>query len=94
MRPAASGGHPPDHTTLLAQSYTPSERAKTQGFSELLRYAATALATLGAGPLLARFGWQTLNLAILPVLLLSALATLRWMMVQRRAATLQPAGLR
>ncbi|MGO0788503.1 MFS transporter [Herbaspirillum seropedicae] len=81
-------------TTLLAQSYAPSERAKTQGFSELLRYAATALATLGAGPLLARFGWQTLNLAILPVLLLSALATLHWMRGQRRAATLPSAGLR
>ncbi|MFS2117542.1 MFS transporter, partial [Herbaspirillum frisingense] len=60
-------------TTLLAQSYTPSERAKTQGLAELMRYAATALATLGAGPLLARFGWETLNAAILPVLLVSAL---------------------
>ncbi|MBP0600557.1 MFS transporter [Herbaspirillum sp. LeCh32-8] len=78
-------------TTLLAQSYTPSERAKTQGFSELLRYAATALATLGAGPLLARFGWETLNAAILPILLLSALATARWMLGQR-AARAQAAG--
>ncbi|KAF1042911.1 MAG: Riboflavin transporter RfnT [Herbaspirillum frisingense] len=69
-------------TTLLAQSYAPSERAKTQGFSELMRYAATALATLGAGPLLARFGWETLNAAILPILLLSALATARWMLNQ------------
>ncbi|NUU03465.1 MFS transporter [Herbaspirillum robiniae] len=70
-------------TTLLAQSYAPSERAKTQGFSELLRYGATALATLGAGPLLARFGWETLNAAILPVLLLCALATGRWMLAER-----------
>uniref|UniRef100_UPI0031E3343B MFS transporter n=1 Tax=Herbaspirillum sp. TaxID=1890675 RepID=UPI0031E3343B len=70
-------------TTLLARSYAPSEQAKTQGFSELLRYAATALATLGAGPLLARFGWQTLNAAILPVLLLSALVTVYWMLKQR-----------
>jgi MFS family permease len=69
-------------TTLLAQAYTPDERAKTQGFSEFLRYAATALATLGAGPLLARFGWQSLNMAILPVLLLCAIATVRWMLVQ------------
>ncbi|TQK03912.1 MFS transporter [Herbaspirillum sp. SJZ102] len=70
-------------TTLLARSYASSEQAKTQGFSELLRYAATALATLGAGPLLARFGWQTLNAAILPILLLSALATAYWMLAQR-----------
>lgn len=81
-------------TTLLAQSYTPSERAKTQGLAELMRYAATALATLGAGPLLARFGWETLNAAILPVLLVSALVTLRWMWVQRGGRTALAAGLR
>jgi predicted MFS family arabinose efflux permease len=81
-------------TTLLAQSYTPSERAKTQGLAELMRYAATALATLGAGPLLARFGWETLNAAILPVLLVSALVTLRWMWAQRGGRTALAAGLR
>nr|WP_198980925.1 MFS transporter [Herbaspirillum sp. ASV7] len=81
-------------TTLLAQSYTPAERAKTQGLSELMRYGATALATLGAGPLLARFGWQSLNLAILPILLLSALATARWMRAQRSAAATLASGLR
>lgn len=81
-------------TTLLAQSYTPSERAKTQGLAELMRYAATALATLGAGPLLARFGWETLNAAILPVLLVSALVTLRWMWAQRGGRAALAAGLR
>ncbi|NUT61259.1 MFS transporter [Herbaspirillum sp. C9C3] len=81
-------------TTLLAQSYAPSERAKTQGLAELMRYAATALATLGAGPLLARFGWETLNTAILPVLLLSALVTLRWMWSRRAVPTALTAGLR
>ncbi|ONN64343.1 MFS transporter [Herbaspirillum sp. VT-16-41] len=81
-------------TTLLAQSYTPSERAKTQGLAELMRYAATALATLGAGPLLARFGWESLNAAILPVLLVSALVTGRWMLVQRAGRATLAAGLR
>lgn len=81
-------------TTLLAQSYTPSERAKTQGLAELMRYAATALATLGAGPLLARFGWETLNAAILPVLLVSALVTGRWMLAQRAGRATLAAGLR
>ncbi|QNB07694.1 MFS transporter [Herbaspirillum frisingense] len=81
-------------TTLLAQSYTPPERAKTQGLAELMRYAATALATLGAGPLLARFGWETLNAAILPVLLVSALVTGRWMLAQRAGRATLAAGLR
>jgi MFS family permease len=81
-------------TTLLAQSYAPSERAKTQGLAELMRYAATALATLGAGPLLARFGWETLNAAILPVLLVSALVTGRWMLAQRAGRATLATGLR
>nr|WP_231502037.1 MFS transporter [Herbaspirillum sp. RV1423] len=66
-------------TTLLAQSYQPSERARTQGLSEFLRYAATALATLGAGPLLEHYGWSALNVAILPLLLICALVNMRWM---------------
>ena len=71
-------------TTLLAQAYRPSERAKTQGASELMRYAATAVATLAAGPALQALGWGTFNLAVLPVVVLAAAMTLWWMLTQRR----------
>ena len=66
-------------TTLLAQSYRPNERARAQGLSEFLRYAATALATLAAGPLLEHYGWSALNFAILPLLLVCAVVSVRWM---------------
>ncbi len=66
-------------TTLLAQSYRPNERARAQGLSEFLRYAATALATLAAGPLLEHYGWQALNIAILPLLAICAILSMRWM---------------
>jgi predicted MFS family arabinose efflux permease len=72
-------------TSLLAQSYTPAERAKTQGFSEFLRYAATAVATLGAGPLLQHFGWAALNLVVLPLLLMCVFLSLQWMRAERAA---------
>jgi len=71
-------------TTLLAQSYRPSERAQAQGAGEFLRYAATALATLAAGPALAHFGWSTLNAAMLPVVALAALMTLWWVLAGRQ----------
>ena len=71
-------------TTLLAGSYRPSERAKTQGAAELMRYAATAFATLAAGPVLAAEGWSFVNLAILPMLLASAGMTLWWRLAERR----------
>ena len=72
-------------TTLLAQSYRPSERARAQGLSEFLRYAATALATLAAGPLLEHYGWSALNLAILPLLLICAVVSVWWMLANAAA---------
>ncbi|MFJ9531660.1 MFS transporter [Herbaspirillum sp. NPDC101396] len=73
-------------TTLLAQSYRPCERARAQGLSEFLRYAATALATLAAGPLLEHYGWSALNLAILPLLLICAVVSVWWMLANAAAA--------
>jgi len=79
-------------TTLLAQSYRPSERARVQGVAEMIRYAVTALATLVAGALLERYGWAALNLAILPLVAIAALMTLRWTRSERRAAAALTAG--
>lgn len=44
----------------------------------MLRYAATALATLAAGPALDAFGWEALNAAMLPVVLAAGLMTWWW----------------
>lgn len=73
-------------TTLLARSYHPSERARAQGLAELLRYTATALATLAAGPALASLGWAALNGLMIPVVLLCAAMTAWWMFDERRRA--------
>jgi len=70
-------------TTLLAQSYRPAERARVQGAAEMLRYATTALATLAAGPALARMGWEILNAAMLPIVGLAALMTGWWALSRR-----------
>ncbi|TAL95691.1 MAG: MFS transporter [Paraburkholderia sp.] len=63
-------------STLLSQSYQPSERAKTQATSEFTTFACSALGSLFAGQLLAHFGWAVINAAILPLLGVAALATL------------------
>ncbi|WP_038167053.1 MFS transporter [Verrucomicrobium sp. BvORR106] len=76
-------------STLQAQSYRPSERAKTQGVSEFLRYATTAGATLAAGPVLQHYGWSTVNFAILPLLFVATAMTLWWGR-QERAAKKEP----
>jgi len=75
-------------TTLLASSHRPSERARVQGTAELIRYILTALATLGAGPVLERFGWINLNLVTFPLLALAAAMTLYWVRADKRAKAL------
>lgn len=72
-------------TTLLAQSYRACERAKTQATSEFATFAFTALGSLGAGQMLAHFGWAVLNLTIFPFLALVAAATLALALKQRHA---------
>lgn len=58
-------------TAWLMQSCRPSEQTKVQALNEGLVFSLVALASLGAGWLYDRFGWTTLNLVLLPVLLLA-----------------------
>ncbi|WP_116136418.1 MFS transporter [Trinickia diaoshuihuensis] len=74
-------------TTLLTQSYRPSERAKTQATSEFTTFACTALASLTAGQLLARFGWSTVCASVFPALALAACATLAYGWARSRASS-------
>ncbi len=75
-------------TTLLAESYRPAERARTQALAEFSAAALTALATLAAGQVLYRYGWQAVNLAVLPALAVALLVTLGWQRSAPREAIL------
>jgi len=75
-------------TTLLAESCRPAERARTQALAEFSAAALTALATLAAGQVLYRYGWQAVNLAVLPALAVALLVTLGWRRAAPRAAVL------
>jgi MFS family permease len=73
-------------TTLLTETYRPSEKAKAQGFNDFLVFAAQAASSLTAGWMLTREGWQMLNLLALPLIALTAGATL-WLSLRRRGAS-------
>lgn len=64
-------------TTLLTQTYLPAEQIKMQAVNEFTIFGLAALATLSAGWLYDRFGWITLNLAVVPLLCAALLATIR-----------------
>jgi MFS family permease len=61
-------------TTLLTSTYRPQERNKAQGLSDLVVFTVTALASLGAGLLLATKGWGAVNIAMLPMAAVGLLA--------------------
>lgn len=62
-------------TALLTQTYRPTEQLKVQAGNELAIFGLVAVATLSAGWLYDRFGWITLNLAVVPLLAVALLST-------------------
>jgi MFS family permease len=72
-------------TTLLTETYTPAEKAKTQGVNDLLIYVTMAATSLTSGAILYKYSWNALNASALPMLAATALAIL-WLALRRRAA--------
>lgn len=63
-------------TALLTQTYQPAEQLKVQAVNEFAIFGLVAFASLSAGWLYDRFGWITLNLAVVPLLCIALLAAI------------------
>ncbi|MBI3452842.1 MAG: MFS transporter [Rhodospirillales bacterium] len=70
-------------TTLLTETYTPTERAKVQAVNEFLVFGAVALGAYVAGAMLETRGWQAVNYASLPFVAVALVTTL-WYARRRR----------
>ena len=70
-------------TTLLTETYAPSERARTQGLNDFIVFATMGISSAASGALVTTSGWETMNRAALPVLAIIALAAL-WLGWMRR----------
>jgi MFS family permease len=64
-------------TTLLTETYRPGEQAKTQALNDFGVFTTVALSSLSAGALQSRYGWQVVNVGLIPLLLL-ILTTIIW----------------
>lgn len=71
-------------TILLSSPKDPAERAKIQGASEFLIHAGVATVAFLAGGLFAAAGWNIVNLAPIPLLLVSLAVTLRFAFSKRK----------
>lgn len=69
-------------TALLTECCTPAEQAKTQGLNDVVIFAGMAVSTFGSGGLLQSFGWDAVNWGALPLVALTAAATI-WLALRR-----------
>jgi MFS family permease len=73
-------------STLLTETYQPSEREKTQATHDFITFGVMALTSLLSGAMLAQqgWGWHAINYGSLPFIALVVVAIL-WLAVQRRS---------
>ena len=64
-------------TTLLTETYRPEEQAKTQALNDFAVFTTVALSSLSAGALQSRYGWQVVNIGLIPLLVI-ILASILW----------------
>jgi MFS family permease len=78
-------------TAMLTSSYSPEERGRVQGMNDMIVFGGVFLASLSSGTLMncagssTETGWQMVNLAMLPFLVLAG-AALIWLALRPREA--------
>ncbi|MEK7735233.1 MAG: MFS transporter, partial [Pseudomonadota bacterium] len=72
-------------TTLLTETYTEPEKAKTQGLNDFLVFTTITVASLSAGATQHYFGWRLVNLGVIPLIVIVAVAIV-WLKGVRRVA--------
>jgi len=79
-------------TTLLTYTYSMAERFRAQAVNEFLVFGTSATASLLAGTVMHFFGWSTLMLVPIPILLVICVALIvvrKDPLLDRRAAVMQ-----
>ena len=70
-------------TTLLTETYTAQDKAKTQGLNDFIVFAVMGISSLSSGALIDAAGWERMNAVALPFVAVVALAAL-WLAAVRR----------
>jgi MFS family permease len=79
-------------TSMLTASYAPEERGRIQGMNDMIVFGGVFMASLSSGSLMncaggtAQGGWQMVNLAMVPFLVLAG-AALIWLALRPRDLT-------
>ena len=76
-------------TTLLTTTYRSSEKARAQGFNDFVVYSVISFTAVGSGGFHAWFGWEAINVGVIPFLVLAAVLVI-WLRMRQRAAPATP----
>jgi MFS family permease len=72
-------------STMLTETYRPSERARAQGLHDLLVFVTTATSSFASGLILKNNGWAMLNYVAIPFIAAAGIAVL-WLHARQPAA--------
>jgi MFS family permease len=75
-------------TTLLTRTYAGEERGKVQALNDFLVFGTVTISSFASGVLLSGVGWDMVQIAMLPFVMVAALAVLWWH--RRPAAAAEP----
>jgi MFS family permease len=73
-------------TALLTETHTAEERAKVQGFNDFVIFGVVATTAFSSGWLQNAYGWETVNVSVVP-LILAVIAAALWIGSKRPAAS-------
>ncbi|MDA4925158.1 MFS transporter, partial [Acinetobacter baumannii] len=65
-------------TSLLTGTYTNEEKAKAQAINDMTVFVVGLICSFSAGALLDMIGWKTMNIALIPWLVIT-IAALFWL---------------
>jgi hypothetical protein len=63
-------------TTQLTETYFLNEKAKAQALNDFIVFGTVTLTSLSSGAVQNILGWKTINMAVIPFLILIALANM------------------
>ncbi|MCP4625442.1 MAG: MFS transporter [bacterium] len=70
-------------TTLLTETYSPNEKAKAQALNDFIVFGTVAITSFSSGAIQHALGWQTINMAVIPFLVIIGIANL-WLRSTQR----------
>ena len=73
-------------TTLLTEAYRPEEKAKAQALNDFLVFTTVSLSSLSAGALQYHYGWEAVNLGVIPLISVIFIAVGALILRRRRQA--------